>query len=122
MVEQVIDINIEKVHPSWVEFLRDFPSRASYEKRINDFLDWQKDIDGNSLDDKLILYFKMKHEEETAPTTLRSWLSMFTKFWLHSGRGDLKAKLPIIEDSISKWEKTHTVKKSKTFTKEDLGK
>jgi hypothetical protein len=47
---------------------------------------------------------------------------MFVKFWLHTGRDDLKMQAPIIEDNISKWEKSHSVKKAKSFTKEQLGK
>lgn len=88
---------------------------------MNQFLEWQQDIEGDSLEEKLVKYFNNKYEEEdTAPTSLRSWLSIFTKFWLHTGRGDLKTKLPIIEANLNKWEKEHKVKKAKTFTKEDL--
>mmetsp|Transcript_6728 Transcript_6728/g.6036 ORF Transcript_6728/g.6036 Transcript_6728/m.6036 type:complete len:97 (+) Transcript_6728:419-709(+) len=47
-------------------------------------------------------------------------LAIFNKFWLHSGRGNLKEKAPIIESNISKWEKTYMVTKSKTLTKDDL--
>ena len=55
-----------------------------------------------------------------SPTTLRGWLSMFTAFWTHTGKGDLKAQLPIIECNIAKWEKTHTLKQSYVLTNEQL--
>jgi hypothetical protein len=109
-------------HPSWIAFLEGFGSKDAYKKRVDDFFQWQASVDGDDLVAKLIQYFKTQHDGGLAPTTLRSWFSMFVKFWLHSGRGDLKLLAPIIEDNLSKWEKNHSVKKSKTFTKEQLGK
>jgi hypothetical protein len=119
-------------NPSWLSFLRQFPSAKKYSQRIQDFLHFhearsQGHSDKN-LKDSMLLYFTEKHEEKQndenryCPTTLRSWLSMLTAFWKHTGRGDLKMQMPILEDNISKWERTHTTRKAKTFTEENLSK
>lgn len=55
-----------------------------------------------------------------APTTLRSWFSVFQAFYLHSNRGKLKEVVPIIHTKLNQWMKEHEVKKAKTFTKSDL--
>ena len=46
---------------------------------------------------------------------------MFLKFWRYTGLGDLRVIAPILEDKISKWEKTEVVVKAATSEKEDLG-
>jgi len=51
---------------------------------------------------------------------MRSWLSMFCKFWEFTGRGNLKILLPIIENNISKWEKDHTQVTAKPFESSDI--
>ena len=119
--------------PSWVSFLSDFKSSARYRERILDFLKYadQCDVgaDCNSLVKCLLDYFELKRREkksgEETPrfcgTTLRGWFSMFLKFWRYTGLGDLRVIAPILENNISKWEKTEVVVKAATFEKEDLG-
>ena len=54
-------------------------------------------------------------------TTIRSWLSVFSKFWRHCKYKDLKALVPTLEDKIGKWENKQTeVKQAKCFSREEL--
>jgi len=47
---------------------------------------------------------------------------MLDKFFAFSGKGDLDAQEPLIEDNLKKWEKASaTVTKAKQFEDEDLG-
>ena len=106
--------------------MSDFKSSARYRERILDFLKYadQCDVgaDCNSLVKCLLDYFELKRREkkpgEETPrfcgTTLRGWFSMCLKFW------DLRVIAPILENNISKWEKTEVVVKAATFEKEDL--
>eukprot|EP01034_Spumella_vulgaris_P021625 gene21625-27664_t len=75
----------------------------------------------------LIDYFIAKHDEKDlnkelrySPTTLRSWLSIFAAFYLHSGRGDLKMLCPIIEVHINNWQKGYKKRKARAFKKDEL--
>ena len=82
------------------------------------------------MDNNLILYFDHAHcmkkegtdEPKYAPTSLRSWNSMFLAFYRHTGRGDLAQKIPIILSNIGKWEKTYTAKKATCFEADDISK
>jgi hypothetical protein len=131
MNEEVIGdpvIDYGQNNPSWVSFLKDFPSAKRYRDRIEDFFFFirSSDVtitDTSSFEEMLLKYFDHLHEatdDDGNPrykaTVFRSFLSMFVAFWKHSGRGELKKNLPILEDNIKKWEKTTVVLKAKTFT------
>jgi integrase len=125
---------------SWKEYLKGLGSSNTYQNRIFHFLrfvlsNMKKEIgnfsiaDDQYLEQQLILYFECmrslkKKDDERIPryggTTLRGWFSMFFSFWLHTGRGNLSEKVPIIEVKIKQWENNQSVKKSAVFTKEDL--
>jgi hypothetical protein len=109
---------------SWVSFLTGFTSEKVYRKNVNDFLLFHENEQpsSNDLGMSLIIYFQKLYDSVNyKATSLRSFYSVFKKFWLHSGRGDLKAMLPIIESNIDKWTKVaEPAKKAGTFTKKDL--
>ena len=50
------------------------------------------------------------------------WGSIFKKWYFHLGHGDLTEKLPIIEQNLNMWEKSHVVLKASTFDSQDLQK
>jgi hypothetical protein len=75
-----------------------------------------------SLCDSLVDYYQELHDAGFAPTTLRSRYSITKKFFLHTGRGDLSVKTPIIESNLNKWDKAHTIKQARVFEKCNLGK
>lgn len=117
---------------SWVSFLRDFASAEKYKQRVLNFLIWanRRNVEPAGLTLSLIDYFDARHKETVgdgdpdlryAGTTLRGWLSIFSKFWKYSGKGDLKKDAAVIEDNISKWEKNQVVDKANTFEMDDLG-
>ena len=94
-------INYDQLNSDWITFLSTFGSAKAYKKRVDHFIFWQKEI----IDDKdqiarLKDYFfhchAMKREDGIplyAPTAYRNWFSIFSKFWLMSGRGDLKENI-----------------------------
>jgi hypothetical protein len=105
-----------------------------YQERLLDFVQFATDAvndapDSFSLENCLCSYFKensRKVNEDGSKTyrgtSLRSWLSVFAKFWLFcKATPDLKRSLPSIENMIRKLELTETsVKRARTFEKDDL--
>jgi hypothetical protein len=74
------------------------------------------------MEESLIEYIEKHHNNGTSATTLNSWLSIFGKYWRYTGRGTLSVTVPILQDSLKKWTKTHKTKQASVFTKQDLGK
>ena len=113
----------------WKEFIASIKGGHTYVARIKDFLFWKKNqLEEKSMADHLVDYFYFKHEEKNdlgepraAPTSLRSWLSMFKKFWMYGGYGELKEQRFLIENRIHQWEKNYVVTQSPLFTKENIG-
>jgi len=67
------------------------------------------------MDKSLIDYFQYNHDLKDdegnpfyAPTTMRTWVSVFQAFYLHTNRGVLKNKIPIINTKLDQWEKLHS--------------
>lgn len=114
--------------PSWECFKEGLKDPRKYEDRLQDFKAHLESKDKQyTLEDDLLLYFIYKRglfndvgEQQHAPTSMRSWLSVFKAFWKHSGRGDLNVKLPILETKINQWEKKHIVEKAAVFAVNDL--
>ena len=125
---------------SWVSFLKDFKSRASYMKAVDEFAAFHTAKSHSSSEDHysidclnatIIEYFdhlhdlphpKKEEQKKFCSTTLRSEYAKLKKFFLHTGRGDLDTTVPIITSNINKWDKAHTVTKAKVLTKEQLSK
>jgi hypothetical protein len=115
-------------NPNWLSSMRSFKSATVYEARIYDFFEFQIEL-GDDFIQNLINYFEQHHEMLTengerkhCAKSLRSWLSMFSKFYSMVYAKDLKKHAPLLEDNIGKWEKLETVTKAKAFTKEELSK
>jgi len=117
-------------NPSWQTFLEGKKCRGVYEKRLNDILVYhEQHFEESNMTKNLIAYFQFnrnKVDEDNhpkyAPTSLRSWLSVFQAFYLHTGCGDLKTIAPILNAKLDQWEKEYEATKVKTFTKHDLRK
>lgn len=113
---------------SWQTFLEGKKCRSVYEKRINDFLAYNEEhFEEPDMNKNLISYFQFNRQKVDAdgnavyaPTSLRSWLSVFQAFYLHTNRGDLKSIAPILGAKLDQWEKEYEATKAKTFTKHDL--
>lgn len=107
--------------------MANFASAKLYEERILSFFHYQDDKDGGFVTNH-IEYFDDAHEKLKdgsrvySPTTLRGWLSMFSKFYFLVHKRDLKMDAPIIENQIDKWEKECVVAKARTFTKQNISK
>ena len=94
-------INYGQLHPDWITFLTTFGSAKAYRKRVDHFIFWQSllidDRDQLArLKDYFFHHHAIKREDGIplyAPTAFRSWFSIFSKFWLISGRGDLKENI-----------------------------
>ena len=98
---------------SWVSFLSDCDVGADFNSLVKCLLDYFE-----------VKRRKKKPGKETprfCGTTFRGLFTMFLIFWRYTGLGDLGIIAPILEDNISKWEKTEVVVKASTFEKEDLG-
>jgi len=114
--------------PSWDRFLEGFKSADIYKKRVEHFYQYgyqkslPRSLDGyfENAETALHDYF-IFHHKKYAPTTQRSWLAIFNKYWLHTGRGNLTAKMPIIESDIDKWIKGFKTTKAKTFEADEIG-
>ena len=114
----------------WKDAMDKFPSAKMYQERLLDFVQFATDApDSFSLENCLCIYFKensRKVNEDGSKTyrgsSLRSWLSVFAKFWLFcKATPDLKRSLPSIENMIRKLELTESsVKRARTFEKDDL--
>ena len=59
-------------------------------------------------------------EHVYAPTTLRSWYSMFKKCLGFSGIEPVRGVDKLIEQSLSDWDKCHSLKQSSVFTKTQM--
>ena len=112
----------------WHSFLSGFGAQRAC---IDKFFSWRASYDtvNTSLHMSLLKYFDFQREQLNndnqrmyAPTTMRGWLAIFSRYWAFTGRGDLKMLCPLLETNLSKWEKTYKVKKAYTFEKEHLGK
>lgn len=124
---QNFDYKLDSV--SWIRFLEDFSSKTVYEQRINDFLNYHQQQINQDFVTALIDYFDLKRHElkpngeiANAPTSMRSWFSMFKAYWLHCHGQALEKIAPLIEINLTKWEKTYTVNKAAAFTKNQLRK
>lgn len=66
----------------------------------------------------------MKKEDGKTPshaaTTFRSLFSIFQKYYFITGRGDLKAILPVLYAGFNVWENGYEEKHAKEFSKEQL--
>lgn len=91
--------------------MRSFKSAKIYHERLVDFTNFAaRQLPVVSLELTLVHYFRLKKEEldesgkfKYRATTLRSWLSVFCKFWLHCRETpNLKGKVPILELEIGK--------------------
>jgi hypothetical protein len=112
----------EQCEVSWQAFLRDFPSKKQYEARIESLKFFHATEGKRTMEESLIEYIEKHHNNGTSATTLNSWLSIFGKYWRYTGRGTLSVTVPILQDSLKKWTKTHKTKQASVFTKQDLGK
>ena len=45
---------------------------------------------------------------------------MLWQYFRHSGQGDIKEEVPLIQEQIKKWMKKHRIKKSATLTEEEI--
>lgn len=114
----------------WQQFLRSIKNSTVYENRMKDFLMWfAKRSEPSELHVELGRYFHVRHDEtdedgnaKYAPTSLRSWLSVFRNYWQYTGLGDLRILAPLIEKDIGRWEKIYKCKKAAVFTKDQMGK
>ena len=122
---------IALTNASWQLCMQNSLSATTYLDRIEIFVRWSESI--HSLDDfhaKLIQYFQFEKDklcEDTSsgvkpPISMRGWVSIFKKWYFHLGHGDLTEKLPIIEQNLNMWEKSHVVLKASTFDSQDLQK
>ena len=113
----------------WYLVMKRFASRKTYNERLNDFVEYAT---GNpselTLVQKLIRYFDLKSEQRNddgtvkhRATTLKSWLSVFVKFWKFVRFQDLKQLAPIIETKISDLERQQEeAKQARVFEINDL--
>jgi hypothetical protein len=122
--------------PIYVQFKETFPSAKKYRKEVVKVLVFHEDqvkCEEEDLVTNITEYFKQSYlasleDAEVvegglpplASTTLRSVLSMISKFWKYTGRGDFKLAAPLIVDRLASWDKQHVTKKSKTLTTENL--
>lgn len=127
-MSQSQQLNIDDLgvnNPSWLSFLNGFKSRGAYIKRVNHFLIFylsdQQNLASRNIEQSLIDYFQVNYDSgKYAPSTLGSWLAILKRFWLHTGRGDLGIRVPILHCNITKWGKEAEVKKAPVFSKSEL--
>ena len=126
---KINEIDIGQNCRSWVEIMQNFHSKKAYMEKIQDFVDYiSENISDMTLEQQLNAYFQIKLNEKNADgtdryraTTLRSWLSVYGKFWKFVRYTDLKAIAPQLEANIATKEKQQQqAKQAKVFTKEEL--
>ncbi len=117
---------IRTTSTSWETFCNGNTTGKEYKKRIDDFLLFRTKRNADeSLECTLYHYFLLKHEltdndgiQLHAPTSMRSWLSMFKRWWQFTQGENLDCAL--VEVMLKQWDKRHLVSKASTFTREDL--
>jgi hypothetical protein len=115
-------------HPDWLSFLESFQSKEIYKARIQDFFNYQATlIDQFDQLQRLKNYFVEEHNKKNldqspkhAATAYRQWFSIFKKFWLLTGRGDLESLCPLLWTSFDSWEKGYLESHAKEFTRKML--
>ena len=126
---KINEIDIGQNCRSWLEIMQNFHSERAYTEKIQDFVDYISDNTSDmTLEQQLNAYFQVKLNEKNADgtdryraTTLRSWLSVYGKFWKFVRYTDLKAIAPQLEANIATKEKQQQqAKQAKVFTKEEL--
>ena len=137
--ELMLAVDIEKTKESipsvdytqWLRYLQDHPSRVCYE-RIVDLYEtyatpFRTGSNGNEMKLATDFFFYCREQKNSkglrrySPTSFQSWHSILWQYLRYSGKGDLKREAPLIQDSIKKWMKTHTILKASTFRQNDLG-
>ena len=74
-----------------------------------------------SMDSSIIRYFDDFHKTGAYnPATQQGWLSIFKAYWLHNGKGDLCAKVPILQGNLTKWSKKYRPNKAATLSREHI--
>ena len=115
--------DIDEENKDWVEFLEDFTSAEVYTLRIKNFKEFINNNNNNNatVTENLNNYFNKHHaEKKFAPTCYRSWFSIFAKFWLITGNGDLKMILPQLYAKFDTWESGYNEKHARAFSKEEM--
>lgn len=84
----LFEYNLQSIY--WISFLTGFASRGEYEKRVEDFIQFHRELVDQSTDLKtaLVAYYDFNRneiKEDGTPrfvaTTLRSWFSMFKQYF-----------------------------------------
>ena len=103
------------IHNSTSHYLQFYEQHIENFYAFGDSNGFERDSTGYFLgaEENLNRYFEYSHllllNEENkpryAPTTMRTWYSMFQKYWLHNAKEDLHTKVPIIDSDLIKWPK-----------------
>jgi hypothetical protein len=79
---------------SWLSFLEGFQSRDIYVKKVLEFAHFFVNDSANyptkNADMSLVAFFQSMHDKSISPSSLQSWLAIYKKFWIHTGKGDIK--------------------------------
>lgn len=113
----------------WYEVMKGFKSKKMHMERLQDFVEYATENPSElTLIQKLVRYFDLRGSQKNddgsdkyKATTMRSWVSVFMKFWKFVRFQNLKALAPIIEVKLGELEKVQEeVKQAKVFEIEEL--
>lgn len=109
--------------------MKNFKSKKQYIERLQDFVGYATENPSElTLIQKLVQYFDLRGSQKNddgsdnfKATTMRSWVSVFMKFWKFVRFEYLKQLAPIIEVKLGEIEKMQEeVKQAKVFEIEEL--
>ena len=112
---------------TWQTFCDGLSSGKSYKRTVDNFCSWvDHSRPGTNLVDALLEYFEFLHNVEKShnSTSLRSFASIFQRFWEHTNkckRGDFANVAPMIFLKLDEWDKKaeEGTKQAEVLTKGD---
>lgn len=111
-------------HPNWNKFYLLIKSGQRYKKAIFDFRDWCVAHGYNLPTTNFVValheYLTELHTtNKLAGNSIVSVYSIFKKFWLHGGLGDLEQQDTLLKASVYSWAKGHVVTKARVMEHEE---
>jgi len=119
--------------PALLNAMKNFKSKVRYVNQYANFADFFQNFDATAEFTVVVeAYFQSLHSQVYPPghkkqgfpvyngNSIRGKLSMMKKLFLFTGRGNIKALLPMIEDNINTQCKTEVVIKAMVFTKTEF--
>jgi hypothetical protein len=113
--ESAIGFDWGRSNPNWIRFTASFPAGPRYRKVVDEILCFHE-LRVENLEDHLMhnftKYLQECHDAGAPPTTLRSRITTWRKFCIHTGRLDLSTIATLTETKLAEWDRAHSTKRA----------